>query len=268
MNEGISPRRFTVETDDGVTLACTASGEGAGIAFVYGAMMEQPAWARLGGHLQAGHTLFTYDRRGRGESSDGPDHSIEREVADLRAFLETLPQPLTVFGHSSGALLVLHAAVEGIPAQRLVLYEPVLPAVREPKVPPGLPELIRSLVAEGDRDGAMVAFMRDGMWADEADIERARNGPRWQDQLRYVETAADDVNIARSYVLEPERLATVTIPVLLVMGGASPDWMQLGVSKFAEALPNAHVETIEGHGHNAQFTAPDVLAAKMRAFLA
>jgi pimeloyl-ACP methyl ester carboxylesterase len=265
MNE--NPRRITAKAPDGVEIAGTAFGEGPGLAFVYGAMMEQPGWFRLGSHLQAGRTLYTYDRRGRGESGNGPDHSIPAETEDLRSFLGALPKPFDVFGHSSGALLVLHAAMEGIAARRLVLYEPVLPAVREPQIPPDMPDRIRALVAAGDRDGAMVAFIRNGMWMDDAAIERARATPRWQDQLRYVETAADDVNIARSFILEPERLAKIRVPCLILVGGTSPAWMKLGVSKFAEALPDARVEEIEGHGHNAQFSAPDLLAAKMRAFL-
>ena len=267
MSETANRRRITVQAPDGVEIAGTATGEGPGIVLVYGALMEQPGWSRLAAQLQDGHTIYTYDRRGRGESGDGPDHSIDTEVEDLRAFLSAVPEPFDVFGHSSGALLVLHAAMKGIAARRLVLYEPVLPAVREPKVPPDLPDRIRAFVAEGNPDAAMEAFMRGGMWMDDAAIERVRGGERWREQLRYVVTAADDVNIARSYVLEPERLAEITIPVLLLVGGTSLPWMKLGVSKFGEALPDARVEEIEGQGHNAQFSAPNVLAAKMRAFL-
>ena len=267
MSEAVTCRPFTFTARDGVKLAGQATGEGPGLALVYGAMMEQSGWSRLAAYLREGHTVFTYDRRGRGESDDGPDHSIEAEVQDLLSFLDVLPQPVDIFGHSSGALLTLHAAMEGMPVRRLVLYEPVLPAVREPKVPLDLPARIRSLVAAGDRDGAMEAFMRDGMWLPDAEIERARAGPRWQDQLRYVETAADDVNIARSYVLDPDRLARVQMPVLLLLGGSSPDWLRQGAEQFAEALPDARIEVVEGQGHNAQFTGPDLLAAKMRAFL-
>jgi pimeloyl-ACP methyl ester carboxylesterase len=266
MNE--TPQRtIRVRTGDGVEIAGRATGAGSGVLLVYGAMMEQAGWARLAGQLQDAYTVYTYDRRGRGESSDGPDHSIPAEVEDLRTFVEALPQPLDIFGHSSGALLVLHAVMAGMPVRRLVLYEPVLPAVREPKVPADLPDRIRSHVAAGDRDAAMEAFMRDGMWLTEAEIQRARGSERWRDQLRYVETAADDVHIARSYVLEPERLATVRVPVLLLVGGASPDWMKLGVEKFGEALPDARIEVVEGQGHNAQFSAPDLLAARIRSFL-
>jgi len=276
-------RPIHVRAPDGVEIVGAASGEGPGLLFVYGAMMEQTGWSRLAAPLQAGRTLYTYDRRGRGESGELPhpqplslrgegslESIVQVEVDDLKAFSSALPsfsQPLDVFGHSSGALLVLHAMVQGMPARRLVLYEPVLPAVREPRVPGDLPARILAHVAAGDRDAAMEAFMRDGMWLSEADIERARGSERWRDQLRYVHTAAYDVQIARAYELEPERLARLTIPVLLLVGSESPAWMKLGVQRFAEALPDARVELLEGQGHNAQFTAPAVLGEKIRAFL-
>jgi pimeloyl-ACP methyl ester carboxylesterase len=259
-------RRFSVAAATGVQLVGRASGEGPGIAFVYGAMMEQTGWARLLPYLP-GHTAYTYDRRGRGESSDAPEFSVEAEVQELRAFLDALQGPVDLFGHSSGALLALEAAVQGAPVRRLVLYEPVLPAVREPKVPAGLPGRIKALVAAGDRDVAMVAFMREGMWLPEAEIERARTSERWHDQLRFVETAAYDVAIAREYELMPERLARLVQPVLLLAGSESPAWMQEGVRQFAMALPDARVEVLRSQGHTAMFTAPDLLAQHVTAFL-
>src|SRR5690606_4959869 len=224
-------RRIDVTAPTGVRIVGMATGSGPGLAFVYGAMMEQAAWSRLLAHLD-GYTLYTYDRRGRGDSTDAPDFSVQAEVDELRAFLDALGGPVDLFGHSSGALLALDAAVQGAPVRRLVLYEPVLPAVREPKVPADLPDRILALVAAGDRDGAMVAFMRDGMWLDEANIERARGSERWLDQLRYVETAAYDVAIARTYELVPERLGNLRMPVLLLAGSESPAWMQEGVRHF------------------------------------
>ena len=268
-------RRIHVRAPDGIQLSGAAFGEGPGLLLVYGAMMEQAGWSRLAAHLQ-GHTVFTYDRRGRGESVElaGPgaeppgfDRLVQTEVDDMTAFFEALPRPLDVFGHSSGALLVLHAVAQGMAVRRLVLYEPVLPEVREPKVPADLPARILAFVTEGEPDAAMEAFLRGGMWLSESDIARARGSERWRDQLRYVHTAAYDVQIARTYELEPERLAQLPMPVLLLVGSESPEWMKLGVERFAEALPDAHIETLEGQGHNAMFSAPDMLAGKIRAFL-
>jgi len=252
---------------DGIEIVGAAQGEGPALAFIYGAMMEQAGWSRLLPYLQPGRTLYTYDRRGRGNSGDAPSYAVDREVDDLIAFVEAIPQPRDLFGHSSGALLALHAMERGLRVRRLVLYEPPLAAVRVPVLNADLPERLDALVAQGDRDGALDLFFRDGMDQLAENVQRLRDGPRWQDQLRYVQTGAYDVRITRTYVLHPELLAQIDVPVLFLYGSESPDWMRQGVETFAQALPHSRLEVLRGEGHNAQFTAPDVLAAAVNAFL-
>jgi pimeloyl-ACP methyl ester carboxylesterase len=58
------------------------------------------------------------------------------------------------------------------------------------------------------------------------------------------------------------------MPVLLLVGSESPAWMKLGVERFAAALPDARVETLDGQAHTAMFTAPELLGRAVRRFLA
>jgi pimeloyl-ACP methyl ester carboxylesterase len=228
--------------------------------------MMQPAWARLIAQLP-GRTVYTYDRRGRGESTNRPGYEVQWEVDDLLAFTSALPQPLDVFGHSSGALLVLHALARGMQVRRLVLYEPPLASVREPQLTADLPERIFGLVDGGERDEALSMFMQHGMWVPEEDIARLRQGPRWAEQMAYAETGAYDITITRTYPFDPAVLATLTMPALLLYGDQSPAWMQRGVRIFAGSLPNCRLEVLEGQGHNAQFTDPAMLGSRVTAFL-
>jgi pimeloyl-ACP methyl ester carboxylesterase len=261
------PRRVAVTAPDGIEIVGAAQGEGPGLALVYGAMMEQAGWARLLPYLQPGRTLYTYDRRGRGESGDAPEHTVQYEVDDLSTFVESMPEPRDLFGHSSGALLSLHAVQQGRRVRRLVLYEPPLAGVREPRLRMELPGEIEALVDRGDGDAALELFFREGMDQLAEDIQRIRDGPRWQDQLRYVRTGAYDVRITSTFVLEPERLGRIDVPVLFICGSESPPWMREGVETFAKAVPGSRLEILDGQGHNAQFTAPDVLADAVNAFL-
>jgi len=260
-------RRLTLTAPDGVEIVGAAQGEGPSLALVYGAMMEQTGWARLLPYLQPGRAVFTYDRRGRGESGDAPEYAVEREVDDLIAFVEALPGPRDLFGHSSGALLALHAMQQGLRVRRLVLYEPPLASVRQPRLRLDLPAELDALLARGDRDGALELFFRDGMSQLAADVQRLRDGPRWQDQVRYVQTGAYDVRITRTFVLEPDRLSEIGVPVLFLCGSESPAWMRQGVEIFARAVPGSRLEVLQGEGHNAQFAAPDVLAEAVNRFL-
>lgn len=260
-------RRLAVRAPDGVEIVGAACGAGPPLLLVYGAMMEQRGWDRLLPYLNGGRTIVTYDRRGRGESGDSETYAVEREVDDLLAFAGALPRPFDVFAHSSGALLALQAAVRGLGARRLVLYEPPLAAVREPRLGVDLPGRIVALVEAGDRDAALDLFMREGMSVPASELPRLRESPRWADQMRYVRTGAYDVTVTRSYVLRREEVARISSKTLFLLGETSPAWMRRGVETFAVAVPGSRLEVLPGQGHNAQFTAPDVLAAAVNRFL-
>jgi pimeloyl-ACP methyl ester carboxylesterase len=54
-----------------------------------------------------------------------------------------------------------------------------------------------------------------------------------------------------------DRLASITVPTLVLDGGASPEFMRDAAQTAANALPNAQRRTLEGQTHE---VAPDVLA--------
>ena len=60
--------------------------------------------------LAAELTVVTYERRGRGESTDTLPYAVEREVEDLTALVDQFGGSAFVYGVSSGGLLALHAA--------------------------------------------------------------------------------------------------------------------------------------------------------------
>jgi pimeloyl-ACP methyl ester carboxylesterase len=69
-------------------------------------------------------SVFSYDRRGRGDSGDTRPYAVEREIGDLDALIEMAGGAACVFGHSSGAALGLEAALRlGTRVPRLAMYE-------------------------------------------------------------------------------------------------------------------------------------------------
>jgi pimeloyl-ACP methyl ester carboxylesterase len=68
-------------------------------------------------------TVFHYDRRGRGDSSDSTPYAVEREIEDLEALLAVTGAPANVFGMSSGGVLALAAARQSTRIRKLALYE-------------------------------------------------------------------------------------------------------------------------------------------------
>jgi pimeloyl-ACP methyl ester carboxylesterase len=107
----------TVTSADGTAIAFTRAGAGPAVVLVDGAMCYRtngpmgPLAERLTDHF----TVYTYDRRGRGESGDTRPYAVEREVEDLAALVAHAGGSASVYAMSSGGALALRATAAGVP---------------------------------------------------------------------------------------------------------------------------------------------------------
>jgi pimeloyl-ACP methyl ester carboxylesterase len=117
-----------VRSQDGTAIAFDRLGEGPPVVLVGGALevRSDPKMRRLAERLASRHTVFSYDRRGRGDSGDTPAHVVGREVEDLEAVIEQAGGSASVLGISTGAVLALEAGSQGLEIEKLALYEPPL----------------------------------------------------------------------------------------------------------------------------------------------
>lgn len=248
-------------SDDGTIIAYDRIGDGPPLVLVDGAMCYRGAGPMDGlvSHLSDSFTVFTYDRRGRGESTDTLPYAVEREVEDLSALIREAGDEVGVFAFSSGVALALVTAAAGAGAgiSRLALYEPPFVAELEDA---GRAETytarLNALLDAGDRGGAVALFMaRVGI--PQQMIDGARSGPGWSRFEEVAPTLAyDDRLLAGGHV--PHDIASrILTPALLLSGGASPDSLQHAARATSAALPNAEHRTLEGQTHE---VAPDVLA--------
>src|SRR5512136_195673 len=102
----------TVTSKDGTKIAYETKGSGPAVILVDGALCYRsfgpmPHLAEL---LAPRLTVYTYDRRGRGESSNSNPYALEREVEDLEALIDEAGGSAFVYGISSGACLALKTA--------------------------------------------------------------------------------------------------------------------------------------------------------------
>src|SRR5712664_876064 len=115
----------SVRSKDGTAIAFDRSGDGPPIILVDGALCYRasgpmgPLAALLAPHF----TVFTYDRRGRGDSGDTAPYAVEREVEDIATLLSEAGGAAFVWGMSSGAVLALEAANRLSGIKKLALYE-------------------------------------------------------------------------------------------------------------------------------------------------
>src|SRR5437588_8808926 len=116
-----------VQSADGTTIAYDQIGKGPAVILVDGALGSQafgfmvPLATLLSPHF----TVITYDRRGRGESTDTQPFALEREIEDIEALINEAGGEAFLYGISSGAALALEATVKlGHKVKKLALYEP------------------------------------------------------------------------------------------------------------------------------------------------
>jgi pimeloyl-ACP methyl ester carboxylesterase len=153
----------TVRSADGTTISCTRAGQGPPLILVDGALCSRSfgPMPKLAEQLAPHFTVYTYDRRGRGESGDTRPYEPDREIEDLEALIALAGDTVYLHGTSSGAALALEAAKRIRSVARLAVYEPpfIVDASRPP-LPDDYLSQLNGLVADGRRGDAVKMFMR------------------------------------------------------------------------------------------------------------
>jgi pimeloyl-ACP methyl ester carboxylesterase len=245
----------TVKSKDGTTIAYTRIGQGPALIFVDGALCHRefgPSKS-LCELLAKDFTVFSYDRRGRGESGNSKPYAVAREVEDLAALINAAGGTAFLAGVSSGAALALEAANSGLSVQRLALYEPpfIVDNTRTP-TPDDFIEQLNECLAAGRPGDAVKLFMRlvqvPGFF-----IAFMRLMPAWTKLKAVAHTLPYDLAIVidreRGKPLPPGSWSNIRVPTLLVDGSKSKAWMRNGVRAAADAIPTAQYRTLKDQTH-------------------
>jgi len=255
----------TVRSADGTNIAFDRLGEGTPVILVSGASTSRAIHAQLAELLAGDFTVFNYDRRGRGDSSDTPPYTTEREVEDLHAVLTEAGGTAAVFGNSSGAVLALRAAAAGLPMTKLALWEP--PFMVDPDAPRRQQEYVAELTQlldAGRRGDAMELFMRTVGLPEEM-IAGMRRAPMWSGMEEIAPTLAYDAAIMGDSTVPTDVVSSVKAPTLVLHGSDTGTWAASAAQALTAALPNAQRRTLEGQSHNVAW---EVLAPEVRKFFA
>ena len=255
---------------DGTTIAFDRLGEGQPVIVVGGATCDRAMTRPLADELAKYCAVINYDRRGRGDSGDTTPYAVEREVEDLEALIAEAGGTASVYGHSSGAGLVLHAAAHGLPITRLVLHEPpyVPDDEEERRVSRDYAEKLATILAEDRRSDAVELFMTTVGMPQEM-IDGMRHDPAWAGLEEIAPTLAYDSevmgDISRGGTIPADLVGGVIVPALVLVGGASPAWMIDVGRRIADAMPKGRHVVLEGQEH---VVAPEVLAPVLVEFFA
>ncbi len=259
-----------IPSKDGTAIAFDQSGEGPAVILVGGAFQHRaidPKTTKLTALLAQHFTVFHYDRRGRGDSGDTLPYAIEREIEDLEALIKEAGGSACVFGMSSGAVLTLHAAARGLTIKKMALYEAPFNAGDDdaPQASENnYTKQLTALLAEGRRgDAAALAMTTFGAPAQA--VAGMRQMPFWPSFEAVAPTLAYDNAIMGDGSVPTTLITSITVPTLVLDGGASPAFMHNAAEAVAHSLPNAQRCTLAGQTHDVD---PDVLAPMLAEFFA
>ncbi|MFC4116361.1 alpha/beta fold hydrolase [Nonomuraea zeae] len=272
----------TVVSADGTTIGYRRLGDGPGLVLVSGGYLAAEHYMELAQALSGTFTVYVLDRRGRGRSGPpGEKYCMARECEDLGALLAETGTRL-VFGHSSGGLIALQAALTTPGISRIAVFEPALSMY-------GAFDLswIPRFEREMDRDdiaAAMVTFVK-GVKAERLSAalprwllkpalswyfrsQRDVHGPGEKSVPDLIPLQRYDVRLFAE-MAGSEGFAGLRAQALLMDGVRTPPPLHRAVEALQATLPHAVRVTMDGVGHEAPLNgrgAPERVAAELRTF--
>lgn len=251
---------------DGTRIGYDIQGEGPTVILVAGAMQFRgfdPVTSAMATLLASqGFTVINFDRRGRGESAQGPSFTLADTVADLRALIDIAGEPAVLVGNSSGGAISLAAAAAGLPISALALFEVPL---REELGSESVEFLagLREKISGTNPEAVVEYFMKDmpPEW-----LEGAKQSPGWPVMTAMGPSLeADAESLAWTQSAPRQQLwGSITAPTLVLLGEQTLPIMIPAAESISAHLPHARVERIAGANHSWE---PDVMAARIAAFL-
>jgi pimeloyl-ACP methyl ester carboxylesterase len=257
---------------DGTAISFRRSGSGVPLLFVHGTTADHRSWSAIAPRFEPHCTVYAMDRRGRGDSGDSPNYSLLGEAEDIVAVVAAIDEPVSLMGHSYGALCSLEAALMTGKIERLILYEPGMAdkapeAADLPLYPPGVPEKMQVLIDDGELETAMLVLFREVVHMAEDELEAYRQSPLWAERIPLAATIPREMAVELAYHFDPRRFASLQTRTMLLLGGDSPPVFCQTTERIAAALPDSRIVTLPGQQHLAYRTAPDLFAQEVLRFV-
>lgn len=257
-------RATHVTSKDGTRIAFETAGKGPALIVVSGALSsralqtDRSLVAELGEHF----TVYTYDRRGRGESTDTKPYAVAREVEDIEALIAHAGSSAYLFGVSSGAALSMHAAATLGPAKvtKLALYEP--PYGQEPAASAKQKQRVVELVKTG-QPGQAAEFFLTAIGMPPNALDGMKRSPQWPQIAKLDFTLAYDFEILGDGQVPEATARAIAVPTLVMTGEKTMPFMHPTADRIAALVPGAQRKTLAGQSHQVK---GDVVEPVLTAF--
>ncbi|WP_227379800.1 alpha/beta fold hydrolase [Haladaptatus halobius] len=255
-----------VISKDGTKIAYEKTGQGPAVFLVDGALAYRGNFGlgSLAAALSSDFTAYTYDRRGRGKSTDTVPYAIKREIEDIDALIDEAGGLAYLYGISSGAVLALKAASQLEPEKvtKLALNQPPVEVGEEAEQQfSEFRQEMDDLLKAGKRDEVIEFFLAD-MVPPEM-LEDMKRGPEWPLMEGVAPTLAYDNAILDDGTVPVDDAKRSTMPTLVLDGSVSPPSFRQAADTLATTMPHATRQTLEGEPIRA---APETMAPVLTEF--
>lgn len=241
----------TVRSRDGTTIAFDSLGTGPALILIDGATCYRDAGPMrpLAALLADSFTVYVYDRRGRGASTDTLPFAVDREIDDIAALIDVAGGRSALFGMSSGGALAIAAAARlGASVSELAVYEVPVSIDLDPAVTAYSRNLAEALAA-GRRGDAMALFLARVGMPDEQ-IAGMRHAPMWAGFEAIAPTLAYDDAVLGDGLLPYDRIEAIQAPAVVLSGELALEFIRESARALATALPHGHHVELPGQSHD------------------
>lgn len=257
----------TITSTDGTPIAYERTGNGPPLVLVHGGTADHTRWEPVRPALAEHFTVYAIDRRGRGESGDADEYSLEREFEDVAAIVNAIAESVILLGHSYGALCSLGAALRTDNLHKLVLYEPPLPVGDHQPDSEDVLDEMESLYDDDEKEQALVLLFREIVGVSPAELDALCAAPNWPARVEAVNTVIREERAREEYEFDTAPFTELPLPTLLLSGSDSPQFLKDATDVLADVLPNSRIAVLDGQAHAAMNTAPGLLVNEILAFI-
>jgi len=258
----------TITSADGTEIAYEKSGQGEPVVLVHGTGLDHKFWEFTGVSqaLEKNYSICAVERRGRGESGDAREYALEREVIDIAAVVDSIDKPVTLIGHSYGAICTLEAALQTLNIRSLILYEPAFTIFSGSPVVEELMAVINPLVEAGENEKAMTIAL-SAVGVPQSFLDKYKAAPEWKGVVDTAPTLPREYEEMIAYDFDASRFKEMSIPTLLLCGNESHQSLKDTSQTVAETLPNSNLIAMDGAAHFAMITDRDSFIEKILEFI-
>jgi pimeloyl-ACP methyl ester carboxylesterase len=242
---------FTTQSKDGTTIAYDKLGDGPALINITGAscfrnFMPIKQDVKV---FSKEFTVYNYDRRGRGDSGDTQPYDIQREIEDIEALIDAAGGKANLYGHSSGAVLALEAAMR-LPnkVSKVAVYDAAYAADEaEKKSFVELRPQIKTLLDAGNNKAALRTFF-NCIGMPKLFVWLMPVFPGWSTMVRLAPTLMYDIALTQDFA-PLLRARSIHVDTLVMVGEKSPPGMPLVAKQLVQSIPQSKIDIVAGQDH-------------------